>query len=85
VTLTPTSTPWTKFAEVPVKPPLPPKVTVPAKEVAVSSLASSAVMVMPVLFAVRMRRPLPDLIRPVVPVLLLMMPEMVATDVFELE
>ena len=46
VTLTPVSSPRVKLAEVPVKPPVPLKVTVPVKPVAVFSEASFAVMVM---------------------------------------
>ena len=49
VTLTPVSTPAVKLAEVPVKPPVPPKVTVPVKLVAVALDASLAVRVMPVM------------------------------------
>jgi hypothetical protein len=49
VTLTPVSTPEVKVAEVPEKPPLPLKVTVPVKLVTVWLEASCAVMVMPVM------------------------------------
>ena len=49
VTLTPVSTPAVKVAEVPVKPPVPPKLTVPVKLVTVALEASCAVRVMPVI------------------------------------
>ena len=49
MTLTPLRTPPVKVAEVPVKPPVPPKLTVPVKLVTVAFDASCAVSVMPVI------------------------------------
>ena len=49
VTLTPLSTPAVKVPEVPVKPPVPPKLTAPVKPVTVLLETSFAVMVIPVI------------------------------------
>ena len=49
VTLTPVKTPDMKLDEVPENPPVPPKVTVPLKPVAVALETSFAVIVMPVI------------------------------------